>query len=98
MNRYKLNSGQKMNRKMLCTTPFLLVLVSGCAGMSGGLGSTDKTNQLELGMSASEVKHTLGEPSQTQFIADKWGWNYSLHQILEILFHMICFLEKRLKS
>ena len=56
---------------MLCTTPFLLVLVSGCAGMSGGLGSTAKTNQLELGMSASEVKNTLGEPSQTQFIADK---------------------------
>ena len=45
-----------------------------------GLGSTAKTNQLELGMSASEVKNTLGEPSQTQFIADKWVWNYSLHQ------------------
>ena len=60
-----------MNRKMLCTTLFLLVLVSGCAGMSGGLGSTAKTNQLELGMSVSEVKNTLGEPSQTQFIADK---------------------------
>ena len=52
----------------------------GCAGMGGGLGSTAKTNQLELGMSTSEVKNTLGEPSQTQFIVDKWGWNYSLHQ------------------
>ena len=60
-----------MNRKMLCTNPFLLLLVSGCAGMSGGLVSTAKTNQLELGMSASEVRNTLGEPSQTQFIAYK---------------------------
>ena len=80
MNRYKLKGGQKMNRKMLCANPFLLVLVSRCAGMGGGLGSTAKTNQLELGVSASEVKNTLGEPSQTQFIVDKWGWNYSLHQ------------------
>ena len=58
----------------------LFVLIGGCAGTGGGLGSISKTNQLMPGMSADQVKEILGEPSQTQFIADKWIWKYSLHE------------------
>lgn len=57
----------------------LLTLV-GCAGTGGGLGSISKTNQLMPGMTPNQVKEILGEPSQSQFIADKWIWKYSLHE------------------
>ena len=56
------------------------VLLVGCAGTGGGLNSMSKTNQLAPGMSTEEVKALLGEPSQTQFISEKWVWKYSLHQ------------------
>ena len=70
-----------MNKKLYCVVIFLLGLfISGCAGTGGGLGSISKTNQLTPGMSPSEVKSVLGEASQTQFIANKWVWKYSLHQ------------------
>ncbi|ARV17771.1 hypothetical protein AEP_00812 [Curvibacter sp. AEP1-3] len=60
---------------------FLFCLgLAGCAGPSGGLGSVVKTNQLAPGMKSAEVKAVLGEPSQTQFISNKWIWKYSLHQ------------------
>lgn len=36
------------------------------------------TNQLAPGMTAAQVRHTLGEPSSTQFVADKWVWKYTL--------------------
>ena len=29
----------------------------------------------------NNVKNILGSPSQTQFIAEKWVWKYSLHQV-----------------
>jgi len=58
----------------------LLVLLGGCAGTGGGLGSISKTNQLMPGMTPNQVKEILGEPSQTQFVADKWVWKYSLHE------------------
>ena len=54
--------------------------LSGCVGTGGGLGSISKTNQLSPGMTSSQIKAVLGEPSQTQFIGDKWIWKYSLHQ------------------
>jgi hypothetical protein len=38
------------------------------------------TNQLCPGMPHEQVKAILGDPSQTQFIADKWVWRYSLHE------------------
>jgi hypothetical protein len=31
-------------------------------------------------MKPADVKTVLGEPSQTQFISDKWVWKYSLHE------------------
>ena len=65
---------------MFLIIPFLVASFSGCAGTGGGLGSITKTNQLAPGMSPAEVKSTLGEPSQTQFIENKWIWKYSLHQ------------------
>ncbi len=57
-----------------------LLLLSACAGTGGGLGSVSKTNQLSPGMKPAEVRTVLGEPSQTQFISDKWVWKYSLHE------------------
>ena len=58
----------------------VLSLLSACAGTGGGLGSVSKTNQLLPGMKPAEVRMVLGEPSQTQFISDKWVWKYSLHE------------------
>ena len=58
----------------------LVLTVGGCAGTGGGLGSSSKTNQLAPGMDPGDVKAILGEPSQSQFLGDKWIWKYSLHQ------------------
>ena len=58
-----------------------LLILNGCAGAGGGLNSISKTNQLMPGMNANNVKNILGSPSQTQFIAEKWVWKYSLHQV-----------------
>ena len=44
------------------------------------VGSVSKTNQLSLGMTPTEVRAVLGEPSQTLFVSDKWVWKYSLHE------------------
>ena len=68
-----------MNRR---TAIALLItcLLAACAGTGGGFGSVAKTNQLAPGMKSTEVKAVLGEPSQTQFISDKWVWKYSLHE------------------
>ena len=49
-----------------------LTLLTACAGTGGGLGSIAKTNQLAPGMKPAEVKAILGDPSQTQFVSDKW--------------------------
>ena len=69
-----------MNIYTLRLLPVILTfLFSGCAG-TGGLGSISKTNNLEPGLSTTEVKRVLGEPSQTQFIGNKLIWKYSLHQ------------------
>lgn len=61
-------------RKAICL--LLLVVMSGCAT----LGSVKKTNQLYTGMTVAEVRQTLGQPSQTQFIGNKLIWRYNLHQ------------------
>lgn len=53
----------------------VLVLFAGCMPMQ-----VSSTNQLSPGMSTAQVQTILGGPSQTQFIADKWIWKYSLHQ------------------
>lgn len=58
----------------------ILSLINGCAGTGGGLGSISKTNQLRPGMTPTQVKVILGDPLQTQFIADRWVWKYSLHE------------------
>lgn len=57
---------------------FALLVLSGC--VSTGIGSVSATNQLTPGMKPDDVKALLGDPSQTQFISDKWVWKYSLHQ------------------
>jgi len=31
-------------------------------------------------MTQSQVKAIMGEPTQTQFVSNKWVWKYSLHQ------------------
>jgi len=62
---------------LLLTSIFLL---AGCAGSGGGIGSISKTNQLSPGMKPSQVRSILGDPSQTQFISNKWVWKYSLHE------------------
>ncbi|PKO43637.1 MAG: hypothetical protein CVU30_06330 [Betaproteobacteria bacterium HGW-Betaproteobacteria-3] len=59
--------------------PLILFFLSACAGI-GGLSSVSKTNQLSPGMKPAEVKQVLGDPSQTQFISNKWVWKYSLHE------------------
>jgi outer membrane protein assembly factor BamE (lipoprotein component of BamABCDE complex) len=56
------------------------ILLAGCAGSGGGLGSISKTNQLSPGMKPAQVRSILGDPSQTQFISNKWLWKYSLHE------------------
>ena len=58
------------------TALFLLAYTDTQAGMR----SVSKTNQLAPGMSTEQVRAILGEPKQTEFIADKWVWKYSLHQ------------------
>ena len=49
-----------------------LTLLTACAGTGGGLGSVAKSNQVALGMKPAAVKAILGDPSQTQFVSDKW--------------------------
>jgi hypothetical protein len=39
-----------------------------------------RTNVLQLGMAAEQVKAVWGNPIQTQFIADKTIWQYALNQ------------------
>jgi outer membrane protein assembly factor BamE (lipoprotein component of BamABCDE complex) len=49
-------------------------LITGCTT------KVTRTNQLYPGMQPEQVKEVLGEPSQTQFISNKWIWKYSLHE------------------
>jgi hypothetical protein len=64
----------------LLLVSLVLTALAACAGSGGGLGSVSKTNQLSPGMKPAEVKAVLGEPSQTQFVSNKWVWKYSLHE------------------
>jgi len=66
--------------KSLYLIILFFALISGCAGTGGGLGSISKTNQLAPGMAPNDVKAVLGDPSQTNFVANKWIWKYSLHE------------------
>lgn len=58
----------------------IMAVLAACAGTGGGLGSASKTNQLSPGMTTAEVRSIFGEPSQTQFVSNKWVWKYSLHE------------------
>jgi len=63
---------------------FILVMIFiaaiyGCAG-TGGLGSISRTNQLMPGMPSDQIRNAWGNPSHTQFIANKWVWKYYLHE------------------
>ncbi len=53
---------------------FLVLLTASCFTQVGA------TNQLAPGMSVAQARSQMGEPSQTQFVADTWVWKYSLHQ------------------
>ncbi|MGH7796713.1 MAG: hypothetical protein ACREQ2_17760 [Candidatus Binatia bacterium] len=64
----------------LLLASLVLTVLAACAGSGGGFGSVSKTNQLSPGMKPAEVKAVLGEPSQTQFVSNKWVWKYSLHE------------------
>lgn len=59
------------------TTPCVLLMSLMLTACFTQVGTT---NQLAPGMSAAQVRSQMGEPSQTQFVADKWVWKYSLHQ------------------
>lgn len=52
-----------------------ILALSGCA-----VNTITRTNDLAPGMSAAEVRKVMGAPSQTQFVADRIVWKYSLHQ------------------
>ncbi|MEK6715443.1 MAG: outer membrane protein assembly factor BamE [Candidatus Omnitrophota bacterium] len=52
------------------------ILLTGC----GTLGTIKRTNDLMPGMTMSEVKKVMGQPSQTQFVGDKLVLKYNLHQ------------------
>ena len=67
-------------KRLLLLAFLILAFLNGCAGTGGGLGSISKTNRLTPGMKPNEVKAVLGEPLQTQFVANKWVWKYSLHE------------------
>jgi hypothetical protein len=69
-----------MRRHFLKAIIASVFLAGGCAGTGGGLNSISKTNQLSPGMKPADVKAVLGDPSQTQFIGEKWVWKYSLHE------------------
>lgn len=56
------------------------ILVARCFLVTACTTKVSNTNQLSPGMSPTQVRAILGEPSQTQFVADKWVWKYSLHQ------------------
>jgi hypothetical protein len=76
----------EMNMNMKKVVLFMVLIINlsllgGCAGTGGGLNSISKTNKLMPGMSTNNVKNILGDPSQTQFISEKWVWKYSLHQV-----------------
>ena len=68
-----------MSSRLLLAS-LLAGVLAACAGSGGGLSSVSKTNELAPGMKAAEVKAVLGEPSQTQFVSNKWVWKYSLHE------------------
>lgn len=59
-----------------------LLLVILCFGLisCSSLGTVKKTNDLMPGMTIIEVKKIMGQPSQTQFVANKLVLKYNLHQ------------------
>jgi len=59
---------------MSLVLPILLSTLTGC------FTRVSKTNQLSPGMQPHQVRESMGDPSQTQFIANKWVWKYSLHE------------------
>ena len=66
--------------KPLWQIVILWVVLVGCAGMGGCVCSASQTNQLAPGMKSAGVRTVLGDPSQTQFISNKWVWKYSLNE------------------
>jgi len=58
----------------------LLMFLSVYPSICGGIVKVSKTNELMPGMSPNEVKNILGEPSQSQFVANKLVWKYKLHE------------------
>ena len=60
----------------------ILILFSTIFSLNGcaNIGSMKKTNQLEPGMTTSQVKGILGNPGSTEFKGNKWIWKYSLHK------------------
>jgi len=56
------------------------ILFSAIFFLNGCVTSMALTNQLEPGMSTSQVKGILGNPNSTEFKGNKWVWKYSLHK------------------
>jgi hypothetical protein len=61
-------------RSLFVSLSSLLLLTTACSTQVGS------TNRLAPGMAPAQVRSIMGEPAQTQFVADKWIWKYSLHQ------------------
>ena len=57
-----------------------LLGLGACAGTGGRFTSMEKTNQLEPGMTTSEVESILGGPGRTQIVEDKLVWRYALQE------------------
>jgi hypothetical protein len=62
--------------RVIASVVVTLSLLAGCAG----IGHVSDTNQLTPGMGAANVRAVMGQPSQTQFVSNKWVWTYSLHE------------------
>jgi hypothetical protein len=54
----------------------IAVLYTGCPPTD----TVRRTNFLQPGMSPTQVKAVMGEPLQTQFVAERVVWQYTLHQ------------------
>jgi hypothetical protein len=68
-----------VTRRSIAT--LVLVALTGCAGMGGGLGSMQKTAYLYGGMTPGQVVGLLGPPAGSAFVDDELVWKYTLHQM-----------------
>ena len=74
------------------------ILFSAIFFLNGCVTSMALTNQLEPGMSTSQVKGILGNPNSTEFKGNKWVWKYSLHKPMERFNPPLSSIWKNIKT